>query len=279
MSHLTWRRMVWMSALAAVSSSAYAVDGVVLINQSRALAGNVTPGDAVGFPVTISQSGSYRLSGNLTVSDFATAAILILADHVTLDLNGFSIIGPVVCTPNPVTCNTNGAGQGIGVQSQPFGVSPIGPRGVRVLNGTIRGMGSFAIRLSGEGVSVERVVAHSNGNSGIFALNGRVIDSVATLNKGIGIAATIVESSIANSNAGAGILVLDGVVTGSTAKLNGGDGIAVGNGTATGNTASLNKGFGIAADCPSSIVSNTVRENQGGSIQAIGGCTLANNAE
>ena len=36
----------------------YAVDGVALINQNAALAGNVTPGDAPGFPVTISVSGS-----------------------------------------------------------------------------------------------------------------------------------------------------------------------------------------------------------------------------
>ncbi len=42
-------------------SPAGAVDGVVLIDQNRALAGNVTPGDTPGFPVTISLSGSYRL--------------------------------------------------------------------------------------------------------------------------------------------------------------------------------------------------------------------------
>jgi hypothetical protein len=35
--------------------------GVVLIDQSRALAGNVTPGDNSGFPVTISQPGTYQL--------------------------------------------------------------------------------------------------------------------------------------------------------------------------------------------------------------------------
>jgi hypothetical protein len=38
----------------------------VLIDQNRALAGNVTPGDNPGFPVTLSLPGSYRLSGNLT---------------------------------------------------------------------------------------------------------------------------------------------------------------------------------------------------------------------
>ena len=52
MSHLVWRRIVWASMLAAISSSLYAVDGVVLIDQNRALAGNFTPGDTAGFPVT-----------------------------------------------------------------------------------------------------------------------------------------------------------------------------------------------------------------------------------
>jgi hypothetical protein len=45
-----------------------AVDGVIEINQSRALAGGVTPGDAPGFPVTISARGSYRLTGNLDLT-------------------------------------------------------------------------------------------------------------------------------------------------------------------------------------------------------------------
>src|SRR2546421_5801594 len=76
----------------------YGVDGVVLINQNAALAGNVTPGDAPGFPVTISVSGSYRLSGNLVVPDANTTAVEITAADVTIDLNGFSVIGPTVCT-------------------------------------------------------------------------------------------------------------------------------------------------------------------------------------
>lgn len=74
------------------ASSTYAVDGVVLIDQNRALAGNVTPGDTAGFPVTISQPGSYRLSGNLTVGTANVRAIQITVDNVTLDLNGFQVL-------------------------------------------------------------------------------------------------------------------------------------------------------------------------------------------
>jgi hypothetical protein len=70
-------------AAAASSIPAFAVDGVVLINQSTVMA-------AGGFPYTISQPGSYRLSGNLALTT-VSAAIVITASNVTLDLNGFSI--------------------------------------------------------------------------------------------------------------------------------------------------------------------------------------------
>lgn len=83
----------WLGLLAAVPTAVLAVDGVTLIDQNRALAGNVTAGDAAGFPVSINQPGSYRLSGNLTVPA-GTNGIQIHADGVILDLNGFAITGP-----------------------------------------------------------------------------------------------------------------------------------------------------------------------------------------
>lgn len=79
-----------IAAFMLVPATAFAVDGVILIDQNKALAGSVTPGDAAGFPVTISQPGSYRLSGNLTVPG-GTDGIVIGTSGVTLDLNGFSI--------------------------------------------------------------------------------------------------------------------------------------------------------------------------------------------
>ena len=41
-------------ALAYAAPVLHAVDGVVLIDQSRAIAGNVTPGDTPGYPIIIS---------------------------------------------------------------------------------------------------------------------------------------------------------------------------------------------------------------------------------
>ena len=66
-----------------IPASAFAVDGVTLINQSTVMA-------AGGFPYVISQPGSYRLSGNL-VAPAVSDAIQIATPNVTLDLNGFSI--------------------------------------------------------------------------------------------------------------------------------------------------------------------------------------------
>ena len=62
---------------------AFAVDGVVLINQSTVLA-------AGGFPYRITQPGSYRLTGNL-VASLNQYAIQIVASNVVLDLNGFNV--------------------------------------------------------------------------------------------------------------------------------------------------------------------------------------------
>lgn len=87
---LTTRGPVTALFLAALSCNLYAVDGVVLIDQNRALAGGVTSGDTPGFPITINQPGSYRLAGNLTVP-LNVNGIQISANDITLDLNGFKI--------------------------------------------------------------------------------------------------------------------------------------------------------------------------------------------
>src|SRR5262249_14253614 len=111
------RQLFRISIIALLCQSVYAADdGVTLIDQKAATTGKVTPADTPGFPVTISEAGSYRLDSNLIVPDAGTTAIEITADNVTLDLGGFSIIGPNSCTPNPVQCTYSG-GSGIGVKA------------------------------------------------------------------------------------------------------------------------------------------------------------------
>ncbi len=74
-------------AILGISLPVFAVDGVIEINQAAVNA-------AGGFPFVINTPGSYRLTGNLTVPA-ETTAIQIAASQVTLDLNGFAILGPL----------------------------------------------------------------------------------------------------------------------------------------------------------------------------------------
>jgi hypothetical protein len=112
-----------------------AAGGVIAIDQAKAEAGGVTSGDAPGFPVTLSQPGSYRLMSNLTVTSPNVHAIEVTSNDVTLDLNGFVIQGPVTCmggSPATITCSP---------ASNAAGVFAWNKHLVNVRNGTIRGFG------------------------------------------------------------------------------------------------------------------------------------------
>ena len=109
--HALSRTVVALLVMVVFSTPAGAVDGVIEINQASALAGNVAIGDSTpGFPVTLTAPGSYRLTSNLAVANAATNVIEITGNDVTLDLNGFTIQGPVVCGGTPLLCNNPGGG-------------------------------------------------------------------------------------------------------------------------------------------------------------------------
>src|ERR1039457_6396906 len=82
------KTVLLIGAIALLSASAWAVDGQVLINQSTVMSSG-------GFPYHITQTGSYKLSGNL-VAPLNQQAIQIIASNVTLDLNGFNANYPRV---------------------------------------------------------------------------------------------------------------------------------------------------------------------------------------
>jgi hypothetical protein len=207
---------------------AFAIDGVILIDQGKALAGSVTPGDAPGFPITISRPGSYRLASNLTVADVNTSAIQIAADNVTLDLNGFAILGPVDCSSG---CTSFGSGSGVQTSAQPH-------FNITIRNGTIQGMGSHGIELTGDSNLVEQVAARGNGNGGIS-----LVDSAGSPVGG----PSAVRHSMAVRNGGlSGITVARGVASFNTSSLNAGVGISVQIGSALYNIISENKTGGLS---------------------------------
>src|SRR5260370_1300221 len=203
-----------MLAMALVPFGAFAVDGVVLINQSTVMA-------AGGFPYTISVAGSYKLSGNLTVPDANTTAIRVTADNVTIDLNGFSIVGPSVCVGAPVTsCNPSSPAFVVG-----FGVDGRNNRSITVVNGSVRGMGTGGIFL-GDGAYVEKVHVESNASGGIL-INGSV-------------------TAIGNTVIGNGS---DGINSNSAGNV------------VSGNRSIGNTNYGIRFTCPSVAVGNIAMSN------------------
>ena len=155
-----------MLGLMTVVPAVYGVDGVVLIDQNRALAGNVTPGDAPGFPVTISLPGSYKLSGNLTVPS-TVRGIDITVPNVSIDLNGFSITTPF---PQSQTSPSRGIF---------YNASAI-PANIAIRNGIIEGFLVPIQLISSVGVkcqacSFEDLISRSNfGGSVSFDLGNNI---------------------------------------------------------------------------------------------------------
>ncbi|MCA9503381.1 MAG: hypothetical protein KC616_09880 [Myxococcales bacterium] len=87
--------LVRASIFLLIAAPALASDGVLEIDQTCAVLTGCFPGDAPGFPVTISERGSYLVTSNLTVDGAPDALIDILSSAVAvdLDLNGFTLKG------------------------------------------------------------------------------------------------------------------------------------------------------------------------------------------
>lgn len=101
-------------------------------------------------PVTINSAGSYYLTQNLQTTPDVNA-ITVSADHVTLDLNGFAIIGP-------------GSGYGSGVS--------VSGNYVTVKNGSITAFQTGVNIQGGIGASVEHVRCTSNSFAGFYVSPG-----------------------------------------------------------------------------------------------------------
>ncbi len=168
---------------AVFGAGADASDGRLEINQACVAAGCFA-GDSPGFPVQASSDQSYVLTSNLVVADVNTSAIQG-GGGATIDLNGFSVSGPVTCTrsdfydPTTITCTAFGGGNGVSVGG-----------GSVVRNGRIHGFGNYGILANG-GLSshaiVEDVRVEQNNAGGIYLSNGSVRRVTVTLNGGPGI--------------------------------------------------------------------------------------------
>ena len=270
------RSILMLLLLLALCGPAYAADGVFEINQTCALATGCFPGDAAGFPVIISAPGSYRLTSNLDVSaDADLDGIELATDGVTIDLNGFTVAGPVTCTGLGSAVNCAPAGSGIGIDGTDRAR-------VTVNDGRLRGFASEGIRVSGA-AQISNVVVESNGQSGIIAgARSMVSESTAYRNGVTGIVATrsVVERSVASANALDGIFGVDGSsLVGNAAFGNGRHGINSQSGCVLReNSAYQNEESGIAASGGSVASDNAAHQNNGSGISGFGSHVQGNTA-
>lgn len=244
----------------------------------------------IGFPdpgphYTISQPGSYYLTGNVEV--FSGHGIVITSSNVTLDLNGFALIskmeepaaGHAISLGNDVTgiiikngtitggaARTPGGGNpwdaafvnkgwASGIQD----VSANPAMGVQVSDVAIVSCRSAGISLSGS-CQIHRVTATANGGTGISVKNANVSHSSATQNGGTGI--TVFTGTVSHAfvmhNSNWGIYCTEGAVANATAKANGSIGIETFSGVVSecqslGNFKSgIYVGTGVAAHCVAS---------------------------
>ena len=280
-----------------VTTPALASDGVREINQTCAGLTGCFTGDTAGFPVTISSAGSYRLTSNLLVPNAFTDGIVVSTSSVSIDLNGFEIAGPVVCSGDPLLCSP-ASGDGSGVER----VSSTNS-GISVKNGSITGMGAYGVllgnqaevsnlrvrwnRLAGistaSGSTVSGNTAFENGDEGIFASPGSTVSGNAAFGNGDdGISAgngSIVSSNTVYQNGADGIATGAGAtVSGNTAYDNGDasnstadDGIQCGAGSiAHGNSVRSNSGSGLNLSTDSAYSDNVVTFNTTGTVTGAG---------
>lgn len=116
----------------------------------------------------IGQSGSYYLTGNITGVS-GKAGIEIIASDVTIDLNGFELLGV--------------AGSGSGILAASTGIT-----GITITNGSVRGWGSGGIALASGAVVLSEIRALNNTGAGITSGTGTTISNcTARGNTGAGI--------------------------------------------------------------------------------------------
>jgi parallel beta-helix repeat protein len=218
------------------------------------------------LPFIISAPGSYYLTGDLTLADTTAHGIMVNADDVTIDLMGFSLIGP-----------DSGAGSGVFIN---------GRSNVEVRDGTVRGFGGAGVQSSsGRQHRVVNVRLHANHNNGMLLLgDGHIVKDCTAGDNGstgfnIGSSATVTGNT-AYYNLGTGILAgANSVVAQNAASNNIAHGISAGTGsTVIGNAVGDNISSGIVVGSGSTVTNNTAWANNQGNFSSSGGLRVDNDS-
>ncbi|HEX2838338.1 MAG TPA: right-handed parallel beta-helix repeat-containing protein [Phycisphaerales bacterium] len=225
-----------------------------------------TPGNATAV-VRITQPGSYYLTANL-VGETGKHGIDIASSGVTVDLNGFEVIGVGV---------SGGAFDGV----RAFGAF----KNITVRNGHVRNWGDDGVEIANVvnsvGARVEDVQSTGNGGSGISCStdNGVVLRCTASENGATGISATrLVSGCTSTNNTTFGITMgQGGSILDSMAFANGDDGVRTGFGCIIVNcTSDNNTGDGIEASNGTTITNCSFLANGGSGINIFSSITVRN---
>ena len=219
-----------------------------------------TPGDASNSFV-ISAPGSYYLTGNIT-GVAGKRGINIAASDVTVDLNGFAIVG---------------------VASSLDGITVSGTRtNISLLNGTVRAWSGDGINaVNASNVQCRDLRLSGNTLKGLNAgATSSVVNCTALGNSSTGIAVGLgstVTNCTADSNSVHGFTAESGsTINGCTAYANGQRGISVGDGcTVTGSTVRSSVQDGIVTGFDCTVDHCTVRRSDGNGIVASVGNTVS----
>jgi hypothetical protein len=219
------------------------------------------------LPFTITQPGSYYLTGNFTTVG-SENGITVSNSYVTIDLNGFTIRG-------------SGTGNGVGISAQ-------GVTFLTVKNGTITDFGYQGINTSGAGRShLENVTVESCGGTGIVTGSAStLLNCHSSFNGSWGITCNDVCRVVNCSANNNGSVSTDGgiyaaprsIITGCTASYNTGVGIwATIDTFATGCKADYNIGYGIQASNKSVVERSVCTNNTLAGIYADHDVTIRRN--
>jgi len=230
--------------------------------QTTAAASSAAGTVITSLPYTISTPGYYYLSGDLTSSG---SGIALAANDVTIDLMGFSIVGP-------------GTGSGINMS---------GYSNIEVRNGTVRGFFNGIYESVGTGKNFRIINVRTVGNLGdgmsLFGFSHLVKDCAASGNNGNGIYSngygSMITGNTSYDNGSDGIYAGRGsTISGNTCYTNRSSGIHAGEGTnVIGNTSYGNTLYGISAGIGSKISDNTAHSNTSTGILTADGSTITGN--
>lgn len=237
----------------------------------------VEPRTPIEAPTTITAPGSYYLTRNI-VQTGNSDGVVIVADNVTLDLNGFTI---------------SGGRTGVYVDHFPFPAA----NGVTIVNGSIAsvsGSGIFAGGFEDEpaGLTVRNVKVFNATDLGINAGRGSSIENCYVYGATVGIRAgyssrvsgcTAEFSRTTGFSIDGGSTVSECIAAGVNDGQGGGDGFLVGAGsTARALSSRSNTGFGAKFGNECTITDSTFTNNVNAgvkleSLTTLSRCTISNN--